>query len=634
MLAPLLAGLVAFAATATVAPDAGRAAAAPTASRAVIAILPKDTTVGEIAAVGALAPGIVSAGLGEVPLAQTYLDTSQGNRLDEDLYEDPLPPVRVEDGRVPPATWDRITARAAGAPAEIVPGLLASTLERAGVPVTVDRDAGLATLIGVDRSGAARAAAGPVCAPRCPPGLSVVRIGLGELRPLAASLGPGDVLIALAEGAGGEQKLLPAGASGLGDGNLTSPSTRTDGLVVSTDIAPTVLERLGVEVPDEVTGTAITTSGPRDPAAVADLQSRLDHRPSRNAVVLAPLGAWLLAAGLAALFWRRRGAQVGLRLLALTCAWAPLLMLLLAAPDAGPVPSALIVGLGAPLLAVITDRALRGCGALALACGATVAAYSVDVMAGSPLTSLSVLGPNPGAGVRFFGIGNELEAILTTLTLVGAGAWIETRRPLPTRRAAYWFVAIGVLAAAALAPGRFGADVGAAIVLGVGTATAVVIALGVERKRALAIVVGGGALALLALVAVDLVSGGAHLTRSVLGAGKAGDVIDVFDRRLTLMVRTFTHPVYPELLVICVCLIAVALWRWRSVLGWFADRWAARAAFLGAAAGVLVGTVANDSGSVLLVIGTVYLAVTTGFFWALRTEDVTGDPMGTIDPCA
>ena len=129
-------------------------------------------------------------------------------------------------------------------------------------------------------------------------------------------------------------------------------------------------------------------------------------------------------------------------------------------------------------------------------------------------------------------------------------------------------------------------------------------------------------------------SGGAHLTRSVLGAGKAGDVLDVFDRRLTLMVHTFTHPVYPELLVICVCLIAVALWRWRSVLGWFADRWAARAGFLGAAAGVLVGTVANDSGSVLLVIGTVYLAVTAGFFWALRTEDVTGDPMGTIDPCA
>ena len=80
-----------------------------------------------------------------------------------------------------------------------------------------------------------------------------------------------------------------------------------------------------------------------------------------------------------------------------------------------------------------------------------------------------MLGPNPGAGVRFFGIGNELEAILTTLTLIGTGAWLEIRRAgLERRRAAIWFVGVAVVATAAFAPGRFGADVGAAIVLGVG----------------------------------------------------------------------------------------------------------------------------------------------------------------------
>ena len=59
--------------------------------------------------------------------------------------------------------------------------------------------------------------------------------------------------------------------------------------------------------------------------------------------------------------------------------------------------------------------------------------------------------------------------------------------------------------------------------------------------------------------------------------------------------------------------------RRERVLAWFGDRWAARAGFLGALAGVLVGTVANDSGSVLLVIGTIYLAAGAGFFWATRT---------------
>ena len=47
-----------------------------------------------------------------------------------------------------------------------------------------------------------------------------------------------------------------------------------------------------------------------------------------------------------------------------------------------------------------------------------------------------------------------------------------------------------------------------------------------------------------------------------------------------------------------------------------------------------MGTVANDSGSVLLVIGTIYLAVVAGFFWASRNDGASGGAMGTIDECA
>jgi hypothetical protein len=272
----------------------------------------------------------------------------------------------------------------------------------------------------------------------------------------------------------------------------------------------------------------------------------------------------------------------------------------------------------------VIERTLGGCAGLAFVCALSVGAYAVDVIAGSPLTALSVLGPNPGAGVRFFGIGNELEAILTTLTLIGTGAWLETRSGLDRRRAAIWFVAVGLAAAAAFAPGRFGADVGAAIVLGVGAATAAVIVLGLERRRAILIVAGGGAAALAALLVVDLVSGGAHLSRSVLGAGGGGDLVDVLDRRVTLMVRTFTHPVYPELLVACLAVLIYGAVCRDRVSAWFGERWAARAGYLGALAGVLVGTLVNDSGSVLLVIGTIYLALGAGFFWAIRPANAAG----------
>ena len=293
-------------------------------------------------------------------------------------------------------------------------------------------------------------------------------------------------------------------------------------------------------------------------------------------------------------------------------------MLVAAALDAGELAAILLSAIGAPALALVTDRLFSPYRGLGLACGATVAAHALDVVTGSSLTSVSVLGPNPGGGIRFFGIGNELEAILCTFTLVGAGAWLASRPALGRRAGAVWFVVIAAIATAAFAPGRFGADVGAAIVLGVGGATAAVLALGLARRRAIAVVVGAGVLALAALLAVDLALGGAHLSRSVLGAGDSGDLIDVFDRRLTLTLDTFTEPRYPELFVLALLGLAIGIWRRRVVLGWFGDAWPARSGFCGALAGILVGTVANDSGTTLMVIGMIALGIFAGFFWATR----------------
>ena len=52
--------------------------------------------------------------------------------------------------------------------------------------------------------------------------------------------------------------------------------------------------------------------------------------------------------------------------------------------------------LGSPALAALTLAALGGYRALAVACGATALAYAVDLIAGSPLTQLSLVGPQPG----------------------------------------------------------------------------------------------------------------------------------------------------------------------------------------------------------------------------------------------
>jgi hypothetical protein len=617
MLPSVVALAAALACLAATPPAAGAQAAEP-GRTVVVAVLPYGVPVEAIGRVDAISPGILSAGIGTPPPAQSFLDIGQGNRVNERLYDSGVLPLYVRDGRIVPEDWDRIRERAEDVPADVVPGLLASALEDAGLNAGSATADGLVPLLAADREGEIELVDG-LCRGGCPAGLVVGRADFKQLDDLVAALGPEDLLITFAAGSRSEQPLWPVGVAGEGfDGNLTSDSTRTEGVVLATDVAPTILEWLGVDVPDEMNGSAIRAEGDRDAEEVADLQDQLGDRPSRETVGLLPLLVWLGLAGIVALVSRGRAARPAMQLFGLACAWAPLMLLVAAAVDASEPATALLMGLGAIALAAVTATLLPGFAGLALACGLTVGAHAVDVIAGSPYTSLSVLGPNPGGGVRFFGIGNELEAILTTLTLVGAGAWLAAREPVSPKAAAGWFLGIAAVATLAFAPGRFGADVGAAIVLGVGATTAAVLALGVERRKAIALVVGGGALALLALIAIDAVVGGAHLSRTVLGAGESGDLADVLERRLSLMVSTFTDPVYPELLVAVVLLLVAGFFKRDTVLRWFGAAWPARCGFLGAVAGILLGTLANDSGSVLLVLGTIYLGAAAAFAWGVN----------------
>ena len=187
-------------------------------------LLPGGTSVGEVAAAG-MSPGLMSAGLGPVPAEQTYLDIGQGNRVFDSLYDADLP--RAEGA-----------AGADSAPDRHRPRLLRRS--RVGA--------------GGDRAGTACADAGAG--------------GKGDLgvRDASVALGSGawwsglrgnDLLIAIERPPPGKNRGLAIGIAGSGyRGNLTSDSTRLDGYVLATDVAPTILERLGVEVPSQMSGEA------------------------------------------------------------------------------------------------------------------------------------------------------------------------------------------------------------------------------------------------------------------------------------------------------------------------------------------------------------------------------------------
>jgi len=531
----------------------------------------------------------MSAGLGEVPAEQTYLDSGQGNRVFGSLYDEPLP-SKVGN----PDWWREVVERAETAPAEIVPGLLASTLRRDGLDADFEERA----------------------------------TSTAELRSLAADLGADDLLIAIARPTGESDAPLPIGVAGAGfDGNLTSDSTRTEGYVLSTDVAPTVIDWFGEEIPSEMSGQPIRSEGSVDVAAIESLGARMaviSHR--RGPVIGFSLLAWLLGLALVAAASRGALARPAVRVTGLAVVYMPLLMLAGAALKPSESAEVLLVLLGAPLLAAVTLALLRGYRALAVAAAVTVGAYAVDLVLGSPLTSLSLLGPNPGLGVRFYGIGNELEALLAVLVVAGSGAALAGFWPrLAGSRAAAAFVVVGLIAAFVLAAGRLGADVGAAIVFPVGAAVAAVAIAGKRRRWGILAVVAAPFAVLALLALIDLLSGAnAHLTRSVLDAGGLGDLSDVAQRRLQLSAHSFGRPVLLVFLPLVAALAVVAIVKRDRLRAWVRDTPAVRAGLLGALAATVVGTLANDSGALLLEVGTAYLLVFTGFAWAQSRRETGG----------
>jgi hypothetical protein len=365
-----------------------------------------------------------------------------------------------------------------------------------------------------------------------------------------------------------------------------------------------------------------------DPLAVvrdATPDSRLWDVAGRRAPVIGvTLLVWLAAFVLALAADRERAGRAAARMLALSLVYLPLLCLSGAALEPSAGAERLLLMLGSPLLAAVTLVALGGYRALAVACAATVLAYAVDLLAGSPLTQLALVGPNPAAGHRYYGIGNELEACLVVLVLAGTGAALsgfpvlgkgKAPQRLLVARGPAAFLVVAAIFSFVFAYGRYGADVGAAITLPLGAAVAAALLAGRPRLALLALALPLPALALLA--AADLLTGAnAHLTSTVLDAEGGGDVLAVVGDRLREAGESFGRPVLLAGLPVVFVAALVAWLRRDRIASWLHPLPAMRAALLGALAATLVGTVANDSGALLLEIGAVYLLVFTGFAWA------------------
>jgi hypothetical protein len=285
-------------------------------------------------------------------------------------------------------------------------------------------------------------------------------------------------------GGRGQLTVFSIAGPGFDPGRARSATTRREGYVTLPDVAPTVLDFLGVPVPDSMNATTISSAGgaPFDAAvarslAAADEDARFRDRtvgPMSVAYIVTQVIAYALAA--VALSTRQRTLSIVVEVLALTTLAVPLIAFLSGAVRAkdlglpGYVIAVLAVALAVGVLARVALRPVHRLAPVVALVAANWALQVADVLAGGRLQLDTPFGYSPTVAGRFQGFGNLAFAIVASAAIIVAAsppALAVARLPDAAAanrrvRGAPLLVACAVLAITILADGlpMYGSDIG------------------------------------------------------------------------------------------------------------------------------------------------------------------------------
>lgn len=596
---------------------------------------PTDSMLAFLGAQPALRTGLWSSTQGAYQRQQVLLDISQGTRQPGGLYSDVdanadgvLDDLRFDAGARSFSNWQPFRARAYDVSQTLRPGLLAGSVPGGAGFVTARGALTGPAIVAADQGGhvadvssgavaslAARARARSRTRRLVVVSVPVGRAGRAQLARLARGRAADELLLVVQLPATPDPRaygqppyrFLRQPDFAIGDGRTGSPtsaSTRRDGLVTSIDFAPTILQWIGVRVPDDMRGLSIEAGAAVGIARLDELRARwTSTRDGRqvasflaivtlSAILFLLLGAWRDA---------RAAARPALRIGALGLLWWPTAVLASAAvePAAKSTEVFLIAGLSLALGAV-TERTLAWERAPVVPAAVCIVAYAVDLALGGPLLTVSALGPSIASGSRFYGVSNELEPILPIVLLIGLAALTSGREI--TRRTTGLYAAAGLVLLVVVGWGRLGADVGGVITVGAGVAVAALVMLpGTVTVRRLVITALVPVAALAFLIVLDLaLSGGSHLTRNLLRADDSTELWELVTRRYQLAWGILTSGSRPAHFLASVLAVVFA-WRNRDRLYASLPHRAWAAALIGGLACGVAGALANDSGPILFV---------------------------------
>jgi hypothetical protein len=260
-------------------------------------------------------------------------------------------------------------------------------------------------------------------------------------------------------------------APGVERGLLRTGSTRRPGFVQLIDIAPTILERVGLEAPDSMEGRPFEVRDEGGDAAqrragIADADAAAAFRDDVVSIVAVLFVVIQVALALAALVWLARPAlqrlAAVLHVAALAAlAFIPAVLLARLVPFHDYSQIAYWGALFAASLALGLLYRLAGrrdpLVSLILALGVIVVVFVGDVLVGAPLQLSNPLGYSPLLAARFSGFGNLGYAALASAAVLLAGLLAHR---IGGRRGAW--TAVAMLAVVFVVDGMpfWGSDVG------------------------------------------------------------------------------------------------------------------------------------------------------------------------------
>ncbi len=428
-----------------------------------------------------------------------------------------------------------------------------------------------------------------------------------------------------------------AAGKGINRGLLTTPTTRRDGIVTNTDIAPTVLDFFGLSTPTDMIGRPLSVApfaGDRLDFLIKSNQDWINIRnlqaPPLRAFAFWAIGI-MLASMVLLLFPAKRFKPAWLRPFLLSLLAIPLAMLLLSLIGQSDLLGIFtgLIGITAVVVALASWRARLSVDAIGYVSLLVWGIVLADLALNGPLLMTSIFSYSVIEGARYYGIGNEFLGVLVGAATIGS--FYLLNRFSPTNAPRVWPKALVVTALVASAflvsSAAFGAKFGGMLTIVAGFSIgALGLIKGRIRVKDLGIVAIFGSLFIVMIVAYDLIRGGSGSHVGLLvGAIKEQGVaplINVVGRKVAMNMKLVEYALWNWVNVVSVVVLVVAFYGLRKRLRWlFKEYEYFKPILSGGLVAAVTAFVVNDSGVVAMAQIFIYLVPATLYLMTYQTAE-------------